>query len=101
MGAALAGVAIGVIDVGHDATRGRLVVAAFGVAAVAAALLSIRNARLRAWERRRLAPSAPLYAVPTSPPLPGCPDDAPYDVPLAHAPGMVAGTDSAGPPMLR
>ena len=52
---ASAGVAIGVIDATHDATRGRAIAVAFGITIVGAAVLYARQLVAARWARRALA----------------------------------------------
>lgn len=58
--AALCGVAIGVIDIAHDPSRGRVIAVAFGVVAVAGATLALWHLRLHRWERATVAALSPL-----------------------------------------
>lgn len=51
LGVASLGVAIGALDAVHDATRGRVLIVAFALAALAATALGARQARLARWGR--------------------------------------------------
>ncbi len=52
---AVAGVAIGFLDMVHDPTRGRLIALVFGLVTVFACWLALRELRLRRWDRSVLA----------------------------------------------
>lgn len=58
--AAVAGVAIGLIDAIHSPTRGALLAVAFGVVAVGGAWLAIRQAAFLRWDRQVRSQLAPV-----------------------------------------
>ena len=97
--AALCGVAIGVIDAAHDASRGQLIAVTFGVVAVAGAFLALWHLRLHRWERRTVAALAPLVTQEQSS---WAPPSSEPGVDAARAQGRpqapaVAGQGSDGP----
>lgn len=78
------GVAIGLLDAVHDATRGRLIALGFGFAFFLAAVASTRLMRLRAWDRRVGAEGGPAEDVAPDP-APGPAQARPSDVPEPRA----------------
>jgi hypothetical protein len=83
LGTTLIGVAIGVIDAEHDATRGWLIAASFTVALVGAAGMGFKQLRLRSWERQQSAIASiedPTDVVRTQPTIIGSGSEA------GHAP---------------
>ena len=63
LASALAGVAIGVVDTAHDPSRGRVLAVAFGLVAVGAAVVAVRQAALVRWDHAVEAELAPLDAT--------------------------------------
>jgi hypothetical protein len=57
------GVAIGLIDTVHDATRGRLIALGFAVGCALAAASTMRVMRLRAWDRATVAGLKPVAHI--------------------------------------
>jgi hypothetical protein len=54
------GIAIGLLETVHDATRGRLIILGFAVGCALAAAATLRVVRLRAWDRATAAAVGPI-----------------------------------------
>ena len=64
------GIAIGVLDAAHDATRGWIITVAFATVLLVVSAMLISSSRLRAWDRRVLADVGSPVGDATLPPQP-------------------------------
>ena len=73
LAAATGGIIVAGIGLAHEVTRSRVVLSAFGLAAIASALSAHSSLRLRRWESSVLADAVAPIGVPASPdaPVPG------------------------------
>lgn len=69
LAAAIGGITVAAIGLAHEVTRSRVVLAAFGIAAIASASSAFATLRMRRWESRVLADAvAPIDVAAASPP---------------------------------
>lgn len=68
LAAALGGITVATIGLAHEVTRSRVVLAAFGIAAIAGASSALATLRMRRWESRVLADAVAPIDVAAAPP---------------------------------